>query len=90
MDQETVPCPFVYASGKHCTGHVTRVEVYKADLSWDLQHDGTWKFEWGRPRSHFHLFCSAKGNHAGYRSSDNEQMKRFLDQLPDGLTQHTR
>ena len=35
--------------------------------------------------------CSAgKGNHAGYRSSDNEQMKRFLDQLPDGLTQHIR
>jgi hypothetical protein len=45
MDQETVPCPFVYASGKRCTGHVTLVEVYKADLSWDLQHDGTWKFE---------------------------------------------
>ncbi len=34
---EPVPCPFVYASGKHCKGHITRIEAYKADLCWILK-----------------------------------------------------
>jgi hypothetical protein len=33
----TFLCPFVYASGKRCTGHITRVEAYKADLSWQRE-----------------------------------------------------
>jgi hypothetical protein len=85
MDQ--IPCPFVYANGKQCPGHVTSVEAYKADLSWQRQEDGAWKFEWGAPRSHYHLFCSAKGNHAGYSRPDSDQMKLYFDQLPDGLRQ---
>jgi len=83
MDQ--IPCPFVYANGKRCAGHITKVEAYKADLSWDLQADGTWKFEWGPPRSHYHVFCSAKGNHAGYERQDDPRMKFYVDKLPDGL-----
>jgi hypothetical protein len=86
MDQP-IPCPFVYANGKNCPGHITRVEAYKADLSWDRQADGTWKFEWDGPRSHYHVFCSLKGNHAGYGRPDDSQMKLYLDQLPDGLWQ---
>ena len=85
MDQTQFPCPFVYANGKRCAGHITRVEAYKADLSWDRQEDGTWKFGWRSPRSHYHVFCSLKGNHAGYDRPDDERMKLYFDQLPDGL-----
>jgi hypothetical protein len=84
MEQGRIPCPFVYANGKRCTGHVTRVEAYKADLEWALQPDSTWKFGCA-PRSHFHLFCSEKGNHAGYARPDNDQMKLYFNQLPEQL-----
>lgn len=87
---DVIPCPFVYANGKRCTGHVTHVEAYKADISWSLQPDGTWKFGWNEPRSHFHLFCSEKGNHAGYGRPDAGQMKLYWDQLPEGLGQHIK
>src|SRR5262249_28061437 len=37
----------------------------------------------GRGRgSHFHLFCSEKGNHAGYPARDSDKMKFYFDQLP--------
>jgi hypothetical protein len=81
-----VPCPFVYARGKRCTGHIVRVEAYKADLWWDFK-DGRWIFSYGRPRSHFHLFCSEKGNHSGWVGPDNDQMKFYGDQLPDELVE---
>jgi hypothetical protein len=42
---ETFPCPFVYANGRRCAGHVTRVESHGARLAWDRQADGSWKFE---------------------------------------------
>jgi hypothetical protein len=85
MTTNSIPCPFVYANGKSCTGYVTRVEAYKADISWYQRTDGSWKFDWDRPRSHFHLFCSEKGNHAGAYSGDDPRMKFYLDQLPDEL-----
>ena len=81
-----IPCPFVYARGKRCTGHIVRVEAYKADLWWDFK-DGQWVFSYGRPRSHFHLFCSEKGNHAGYPRRDSDQMKFYGDHLPDELVE---
>jgi hypothetical protein len=78
-----IPCPFVYANGKRCAGHIVRVEAYKADLSWVLGDDGVWHFSYDWPRSHYHLFCSAKGNHVGFGRPDSEKMKvRFL---PDEL-----
>jgi hypothetical protein len=60
------PCPFVYANGRKCTGHITHVEAYKADVSWRPDGEGNWRPSIGEPRSHYHLFCSEKGNHAGY------------------------
>jgi len=84
MDHQ-FPCPFVYANGRKCAGYITKVEAYKADLSWDRQADGTWKFDWRWPRSHYHVFCSLKGNHAGYDRPDDGRMKFYLDKLPDGL-----
>jgi len=87
MSPPTVPCPFVYANGRRCPGQIVRVEAYKADLAWSLQSDGTWSFQWDRPRSHFHLFCSEKGNHAGTIRGDDSRMKFYLDRLPDTVQQ---
>ncbi len=44
--------------------------------------EGEWSFEW-QPRSHYHLFCSERGNHAGYKKTDDERMKFSYDRLPD-------
>ena len=82
---EKVPCPFVYATGRKCTGHVIRIEAFKADLEWKLNDDGTWSFEFGEPRSHYHLYCSEKNNHAGYDRPDSEKMSFYYDKLPASL-----
>jgi hypothetical protein len=80
-------CPFVYASGKHCSGRVVRVEAFKADLAWTSNDSGgDWNFSWSA-RSHFHLFCSDKGNHAGTVRPDSDQMKFYWDQLPEDVQQ---
>ncbi len=36
------PCPYVYAKGKKCTGHIVRIEAFKVDLAWTLGNDGKW------------------------------------------------
>ena len=76
-------CPYVYADGKACGGHVVRIEAYKADLEWDYA-DGGWRFA-SFPRSHYHLYCSEKGDHVGHKRRADDRMKFFLDQLPDNL-----
>jgi hypothetical protein len=78
-----IPCPYVYAKGRCCTGHVVRVEAFKADLSWTLGPDGKWTFAAGEPRSHYHLYCSEKGNHAGVGRDD--ALKYFWSDLPATL-----
>jgi hypothetical protein len=81
-----IPCPFVYANGKHCSGHIVRVEAYKADITWTPNGEtGKWEVCAGQPRSHYHLFCSEKDNHAGCRQPDSGQMKFYLNQLPKEL-----
>jgi hypothetical protein len=84
MRIDRVPCPFVYSNGKPCGGHIVRVEAYKASLAWTLCDDSAWRFEFAE-RSHFHLFCSEKGNHAGHARPDNPQMKFHWRQLPKAL-----
>jgi hypothetical protein len=52
-------------------------EVYLGDglfASWDSV---------GEPRSHYHLYCSEKGNHAGYGRED--AVKRYYQDLPPTL-----
>lgn len=78
---EPIPCPFVYADGHSCPGRIVRIEAYKADLIWEQGPDGQWRFGFS-PRSHYHLFCSEKGNHAGYRRMDDQQMKLHWRELP--------
>jgi ribosomal protein L24E len=79
-----IACPFVYANGRVCKGHVDRVEVYKAKMTWSSDADGTWSFDF-RHDSHYHLFCSEKGNHAGSRRQDPKKMKFWLDELQPSL-----
>jgi hypothetical protein len=80
-----IACPFVYANGRKCTGHITHVEAYKCDVSWKPDADGNWSPSVGEPRSHYHLFCSEKGNYAGSSRPDSDQMKRYRGKLPEGL-----
>jgi hypothetical protein len=80
-----IPCPFVYANGRKCHGHITHVEAYKCDIVWSPDDDGKWRPSVNEIRSHYHLFCSDKGNHAGYKRQDSERMKCYMDQLPEGL-----
>ncbi|HVA80713.1 MAG TPA: hypothetical protein VNF29_07295 [Candidatus Binataceae bacterium] len=79
---EAIQCPFVYSRGKRCSGHIIRVEAFKADLEWNFNADGSWSFACGAPRSHYHLFCSEKDNHAGIRE---DTLKYYADTLPAGL-----
>lgn len=79
-----IPCPFVYANGKGCGGHIVRVEAYKADIEWQIDDSGRWRFGFD-PRSHYHLFCSEKGNHAGFKRQDDAQMKFHWRELPSQI-----
>ena len=74
MARSNIPCPFEYANGKRCGGDIVKVEAYNADLEWELQEDGSSKFSFGHPRSHYHVFCSEKGNHAGFGRSDSDSL----------------
>lgn len=78
-----IPCPFVYANGRACDGHITRIEAYKADLEWSLDSE-QWVVGFA-PRSHYHLFCSAKGGHAGVKRPDDPQMKFHWRELPPAI-----
>lgn len=79
-----IPCSFVYANGKLCSGYITRVEAYKADISWEQSPNGEWTIDW-QPRSHYHLFCSERGNHVGYKRMDDRRMKAHWGDLPKDL-----
>jgi hypothetical protein len=39
----------------------------------------------GGPRSHYHVFCSEKGNHAGYGREDSSKLKFYYSDLPEEL-----
>ena len=79
-----IPCPFVYAKGRPCTGHVVRVEAYRADLTWTADGHGAWRFDFV-PGTHFHVFCSEKGNHAGIGGPD--ALKFWFSELPPAIQQ---
>lgn len=80
---QQIPCPYVYAKGKRCTGHVVRVEAFKVDIEWRLDQNGQWGFGWGQPRSHYHLYCSEKDSHA--RHGQDDALKFFYSDLPEEI-----
>lgn len=79
-----IACPFIYAKGDACAGHIVGIEAYKADIEWVRDPDGVWRFGFA-PRSHYHLVCSEKGRHAGFRRPDDPQMKFHWRELPDEI-----
>ncbi len=89
-DPKVVRCPFIDANGKFCPGSIVRIEAYRADLSWEQASNGGWEFSVGEPRSHYHLFCSVGGSHAGTRGEDDPHMKFNFFDLPPGLRQIAR
>ena len=78
---EQIACPLVYADGRKCSGHITHIEVYNADIEWRPNAAGEWR-QSVSPRSHYHLFCSEKSNHAGALQSDDSRLKFRLNELP--------
>ena len=62
-----------------------RIAAFKADLEWTVNDDGVWSFAVGAPRSHYPLYCSEQGNHAGYNRPDDERMTFYFDKLPAAL-----
>lgn len=81
---DRIACPFIYAKGQACAGHIIRIEAYKADIAWWLDDSGLWRFGF-EPRSHYHLYCSEKGNHAGFKRQDDPQMKFHWRELPSEM-----
>jgi hypothetical protein len=79
-----IPCPFVYANGRPCQGHINRIGAYGATVHWTQRPTGEWLFTW-EERSHYHLFCSQKGGHAGMGRPDDPRMKCYVDQLPQDI-----
>ena len=82
-----IPCPFKYASGRACKGHIVEVRAFKADLTWNPGKDGRWRLSVGQPRSHYHLYCSEKGGHASSNHPDDSRMKFYGNELPKTLLQ---
>jgi hypothetical protein len=80
---ERIPCPFTYANGKRCSGHIVRIAAFKADVEWSQKPDGQWEISVGDPRSHYHLYCSEKNSHAG--AGRDDALKYYLSQLPEAL-----
>ncbi|MFV3127716.1 hypothetical protein ACM9HJ_08745 [Niveispirillum sp. KHB5.9] len=81
---EPIPCPFTYANGRACTGHIVRVEAYKAEARWEREPDGNWVFFLDSPMR-YHLFCSEKNGHAGFNKPTPPDMKYWPDELPEPL-----
>lgn len=79
-----IPCPFVYATGRACEGHIVRMEAYKAEAVWEQGEDGRWGFDIASPMR-YHLFCSQKGNHAGFDRPAPPSMKYWAKELPEEL-----
>lgn len=77
-----IPCPFVDADGRCCSGQIERIEAFRADLLW--ADDGNSRRRFGfRPRSFDHLFGSENGNRASFRRQDPRTVMCWLDHLPE-------
>ena len=74
-----IPCPFVYANGKHCTGTVRLARAYGPARGRNyVERDDVRKYR---------LWCSEKDDHAGSVSSSagKDRMEFYPGQLPNGV-----
>lgn len=78
-------CPFVYSNGKECDGYVKELKIIKANIRIYLTQDNrVTDINFYTPY-HVHLYCSKKGNHAGYRRLDPPEMKIWFNELPEEI-----
>jgi hypothetical protein len=73
---ENFPCPFIYANGRKCRGHITGFRVYGPRRGDEL-------LEVRKVR----LWCSERDDHQGAVRSwaGRERMEFYPDRLPDYL-----
>jgi hypothetical protein len=68
-------CPFTYANGKKCTGHICRAKAFGP------------RSASGRVERHYvvkyRLWCSEKDDHAGIGHVGKERMEFYPRELPD-------
>jgi hypothetical protein len=76
-----IPCPFVYARGRKCPGHIVGVSAFKADIQWTPDGEGKWRPDVGRLRSHYHLHCSESAHAENFGRDDSPRMKFWLEEL---------
>jgi hypothetical protein len=71
-----IDCPFVYANGRRCTGHIRRAKAYGS-----RGHDGRLRVK------KYRLWCSEKDDHAGVVSGfeGKQRMEFYPNQLPEGV-----
>lgn len=74
--QTVIPCPFVYANGRACAGHVISARAYgpRARNGW-LYPEKVRKYR---------LICSEKNDHAGilHTHAAKLRMEFYPDELP--------
>jgi len=76
-EHEPLPCPFVYANGKRCKGHVRRVRAYgRAGRNGLIRPEKVRKYR---------FWCTEKDDHAGMPGGGYEgkiRMEFYPDQVP--------
>src|SRR4051794_27656932 len=79
MEKSGMRCPFVYAKGQRCKGHVVGVQGYGP------RFDGQMRVRKVR------FWCSDKDDHTGttFGTWGKERMEFYPDQLPDDLREAT-
>jgi hypothetical protein len=78
MSVATIDCPFTYANGEKCQGHIYRARAY-----------GPKRGEFYVTRENvrkYRLWCSIKEDHAGaaHGFEGKERMEFYPDKLPPG------
>ncbi len=85
--ERQVQCPFVYANGRRCGGHVVAVwAVPAAAASWYVDKNGEWQFS-VMEIGGYAFACSKRGGHRAGTGIHPKMVLRHGD-LPDEVRQH--
>jgi hypothetical protein len=79
MESQIIPCPFVYAAGRRCSGKIYRASAYGPAR-------GGHYVDRAEVRK-YQLWCSDKDDHAGITSDSalKERMEFYPADLPPGI-----
>lgn len=78
-------CPFVYANGKKCEGHITELKIIKPHFTIHLTSDGDVESAEIWTEYHVHLRCSLNGGHHRDQDQEDDRMKVRLEDLPESI-----